>query len=158
MDGGVRSQPLEQQYNDPWKDWLKYTQNGKSAEMSELQGSSCNSRTGNEWRRFKMLHLMTIPPPMDLPSERLILSLNISPSNQHYKPSLHVHTENNADTQGDCIVGGIECVGQVPRSKMSPKSFLTDLPKERMLPPLKNKPRNGVLEPPQQHPTTQCYT
>ena len=30
----------------------------KIYKMPELQGSSCNSRTGKEWRRLKMLHLM----------------------------------------------------------------------------------------------------
>ena len=30
----------------------------KICKMSELQGNSCNSRTGKEWRRLKMLHLM----------------------------------------------------------------------------------------------------
>lgn len=50
-----------------------------------------------------------------------------------------MHTENNADTKGNCTVGGIECAGQVPRSEMSSESFLTDLLKERRLPPLKNK-------------------
>ena len=95
---------------------------------------------------------------MDLPSERLILSLNISPSSQHYKPSLQVYSENNAVTKGYCDVGGIECIGKVPKSEICSKYFLTDLPKEIRLPPLKNKPRNGVVEPSLQHPATQHYT
>lgn len=49
-----------------------------------------------------------------------------------------MHTENNAVIEGNCVVGGIESVGQVPRSEMSSDSFFTDLPKERMHPPLKN--------------------
>ena len=42
--------------------------------------------------------------------------------------------------------------------EICPKIFLTDLPKERKLPHLKNKPRNGVVEPPLQHPATKHYT
>ena len=95
---------------------------------------------------------------MDLPSERLILTLKISPSDNHYKPSLQVYSENNTVTKGNCVVGGIESVGQVPRFEFYSESFLTDLPKERRLPPLKNKPRNGVVEPPLQHHATQHYT
>ena len=131
--------------------------------MEKLQkcqscSSSCNSRTGTRWRILKMLNLMTIPPPMDLPSEILILTLKISPSNQHCKPSLQMYSENNAVTEGYCAIGGIECVGQVPRSAICSESFLTSLPKEGRLPPLKKKPRNGVVEPPLQHPATQRYT
>ena len=95
---------------------------------------------------------------MDLTSERMILTLKISPSDNHCKPSLQMHTENNIVTEGNYVVGGIESVGQVPRSKICSESSLTDLPKERRLHPLKNKPRNGVVEPPLQHPATQCYT
>ena len=38
------------------------------------------------------------------------------------------------------------------------KFFLTDPPKERRLPPLKNSSGSGVVEPPLQHPTTQHYS
>ena len=96
--------------------------------------------------------------PMDLPSERLILSLKISPSNQHYKPSLQVYSGNNVVTEVYFIVGGIECIGKVPKSAIYFESFPTNLPKEIRLPPLKNKPRNGVVEPPLQHPAIQRYT
>ena len=44
---------------------------------------------------------------MDLPSESLILTLKISPSDKHCKPSLQMHTENNVVTEGNCTVGGI---------------------------------------------------
>ena len=53
------------------KDYLKSILEGlaviyKICKMSELLGSSSNSRTGNKWRRLKMLQPMKIPPPMDL--------------------------------------------------------------------------------------------
>ena len=41
-EGKARSEPLKT-YN-PQRDWLKYTQNGKSAEMPELLGSNYNSK------------------------------------------------------------------------------------------------------------------
>ena len=95
---------------------------------------------------------------MDLPSKRRTLSLKISPSNQHWKPSLQFCYGNNAVTEGYYAVGEKECVVQVPRSKIRSESFLTDLPKEIRLPPQKNKPSNGVVEPSLQHPATQRYT
>ena len=131
--------------------------------MEKLQkcwscSSSYNPRTRTGWRWLKMLHKLNRPPIMDLPSEIIILSLKILPSNQHGKPSLHMHTENNAVTEGKCAVDGIESVFQVPKSEIFSESFCIDLPKEIGLPPLKNKPRNGVVEPPLQHPATQRYT
>ena len=65
-----------------WKDWLKYAKLQKCWSCS----SSCNSITGTGWRWMKMLHQINKPPPMDLLSERLILSLKISPSNNHADP------------------------------------------------------------------------
>ena len=124
--------------------------------MSELLGSSFNSKNG--WRWLNMMKNLSRPPPMDLPSERMILSLKTSPYNQHCKPSLQVYSENNAVTEEHCAIGGIECIGQVPKSAICSESFLIDIPKERRLPPLKNKPRNGVVGSPLQHPATQCYT
>ena len=51
-----------------------------------------------------MLHQINTPRPMDLPSERLILTLKISPYDNHYNPSLQMLTENNAVTKGYCYV------------------------------------------------------
>ena len=85
---------------------------------------------------------------MDLPSENLILSLKILPSNQHCKPPLQMYFENKTITKGYYAVGGIKCVGQMRRSAIFYESSLTDRPKEISLSPLKRKPRNGVLEPP----------
>ena len=78
--GGARSQPLETIIHNPQKDWLKYTQNGKSAEMLELLRSSCNLETGNECRYLMMLQIMAESHPKDLSGERPIQSLKISPS------------------------------------------------------------------------------
>ena len=64
--GGEISQPLETTIHNPQKDWLKYTQNGKSTEMSELLGNSCNSIIeihGDGWRWCSNWNK---PPPMDL--------------------------------------------------------------------------------------------
>ena len=94
---------------------------------------------------------------MDLPSENLILSLKILPSNQHCKPPLQMYFENKTVTKGYCAVGGIKCVGKMRRSTICYESSLTDLPKEASLSPLKRKPRNGVVEPPLQHPAAQRY-
>ena len=38
------------------------------------------------------------------------------------------------------------------------KFSLTNPPKEIRIPPLKNSSGSGVVEPPLQHPATQCYT
>ena len=46
----------------------------------------------------------------------------------------------------------------MPRSAISSETFLTSLPKEWKLPPLKNSFGNGVVGPPLQHPATQRYT
>ena len=105
-----------------------------------------------------MMHKLNKPPPMDLPSERLIITLNISPSNNHFKPSLQILTENNAITEGYCVVGARKWVGQVPRSEICSKGFLNDLQNERNMPPLKNKLGKWCCGPPLQHPATQRYT
>ena len=88
-----------------------------------------------------MIHKMNIPPLMDLPSGRLILTLKISPSDNHCNPPLQILTENNAVIEGYCIVGARKCVGQVPRSAICSKGFPNDHPKEIKLPPLKDKLR-----------------
>ena len=107
----------------------------KICKMPELLGSNSNSRTGNKWGRLKMLHPMKINPPMDLPSERLILTLKISPSNNHFNPSLQIPPKNNTVTKGYCAVGARKSVGQVPRSVICSKGFQTDLSKKREPPP-----------------------
>ena len=109
----------------------------QNAEVAVLGlSSNCNSRTG--WKWLNMLHQINIPPPMDLPSEILILTLKISPSNNHCKPSLQILNENNAVKEREYTVGDRNYVGQVLRSEICSKGFLTDLLKERKLPPLKN--------------------
>ena len=52
-----------------------------------------------------MLHLMSMSPPMDLSSGRLILTLKILPSNQHCKTPQQVLNENNTVTEAKCVVG-----------------------------------------------------
>ena len=86
-----------------------------------------------------MKHEMNKPPPMDLPSERLILTLKISPSNQSPQPLTTNGHKNNAVTQGYCTVGERKYVGQVTRCEIYSKFFLIDFPKEWKAPPLKNK-------------------
>ena len=119
----------------------------QNCKMPELQGSRCNSRNGNGWKWLKMLHQIKISPPIDLRSERLILTLKISPSNNHCNPSLQIPLENNIVTEGYCIVGARKSVGKVLRSAICSKGFPTDLSNEREPPPLKNKPMNGVVDP-----------
>ena len=74
-----------------------------------------------------MLHQIKRPPPIDLPSEMLILTLKISPSDNHCNPPLQIPSENNAVTEGYCVVGARKIVGQVPRSAICSKGFQTDL-------------------------------
>ena len=134
--GGASSQPLKTIIQQSLEGLVEIYKNGK---MLELQGSSCNSENGTGWRRLKMLDLMSIYPQMDLPSERLILSLKISPSNQHCKAPQQMLTRNNAVTEENCAVGARECVGPMPRSAISSKGFQNNLSKVRETPPLKNK-------------------
>ena len=95
---------------------------------------------------------------MDLLSERLILTLKISPSDNHCNPSLQIPPENNAVTEGYCTVGAGKSVGQVPRSAIFSKGFQTNISKEREPPPLKNKCWNWCGEPSLQHLATQHYS
>ena len=76
---------------------------------------------------------------MDLQSGRLILTLEISPSNQLCKTPQQMHYENNAAIGENCIVGARICVGLMPRSENKLSSFQNYPPKERKNPPLKNK-------------------
>ena len=69
-----------------------------------------------------------------------------------------MHIENNTVKERDCAVGERKYVGQVLGSEICSKGFLTNLPKEGKIPPLKNKLRNWCWEPPLQHPATQRYT
>ena len=127
----------------------------KICKMSKLLGSSCNSEIWTGWRWLKMMPKLNIPPPMDLPSESLILSLNISPSKHICKASQQMATRNNAVTETNCAVGEREWVGPMLRSKIISKIFLTSVPKERKLPPLKNKPWKWCCQP---STTTPCNT
>ena len=52
-----------------------------------------------------MLQKMNIPPPMDLPSERMILTLNISPSDQTLQPLTANGHRNNTVIEGYYAVG-----------------------------------------------------
>ena len=67
-------------------------------------------------------------------------------------------TKNNAVKERYYVVGDRKCVGQVPRSEICSKGFLTDLLKERKLPPLKDKLQKWCCGPPLQHHATQHYT
>ena len=55
--------------------------------MSECSiGLNSNYKSTTGWRWMNMMHKMYKPPPMDLSSERLILTLKISPSKQTLQP------------------------------------------------------------------------
>ena len=135
-----------------WKDWLKYATLHKCQSCRVAAATQELELDGYEWICYiRWMKMPNKTPPMDISSERLILTLDISPSKQSAKPPLQLLIINNTVIEGYCIVGARKWVGPMPRSAIKSETLLTSLPKEWNLPPLKNNSGNGGVGPPLQH-------